>query len=401
VFTVGPRLHDLYTNQLSVMPGTSAPVEINPGFDDPDVIVRTPPPGRPREVLVLGRLEDAGIKGIDIAARGLAHALDRLRARENEAGLILRGVPADQHKALYEQVNDWSGRRFRPVTRSFTTNSEDLRADLHRAVLLPMPSRAEAFGLVAAEAIACGTPVLVSERSGLAQFLHDRLPAEEYRRLVVPVHDDEQTDAQSWGEAIMLVLHDVTAAFARAGRLRQVLAEQQTWAMAADTVLGQFRDPAPTPASAPASASAPAGAPSPDVEREHPPKARQVWRVAGLIAGLAVLATLSTVALWPEHTYPEIAANRLGSPLYTDAGSTPVADGSRIPFQTKVEVRCKVPDTTGMDSVSYWYHLASDPYENLFSPSDTFANGDSIPGGTTVVDRAVPDCASGTGVRAA
>lgn len=241
VFTVGPRLRDLYVNHLAAIADAPEPVEINPGFDDPEALLRTPPPGRPREILVLGRLEDATIKGIDIAARGLAHALDRLGAQENEAGLLLRGVPVDEHKELYEQVNAWSGRRFRPVTRSFSTNAEDLRADLRRATLLPMPSRAEAYGLVAAEAIAHGTPALISERSGLAQFLRERLPAEEYRRLVVPVRDDEPADAQTWGEAIWFILNDVTAAFVRADKLRQTLAGTQTWAMAVETVLSRLR----------------------------------------------------------------------------------------------------------------------------------------------------------------
>lgn len=246
VFTVGPRLRDLYVKNLATIAEAPEPIEINPGFDEPEAIARTAPPGWPREVLVLGRLEDATIKGIDVAARGLAYALDHLNAQENEVGLLLRGVPANEHKALYEQVEALSGRRFRTVTRSFSTNAEDLRTDLHRATLLLMPSRAEAYGLVAAEAIAYGTPVLISEQSGLAQFLLERLPTEQYRRLVVPVCGGKR-DKQAWGEAIMLVLHDVTAAFVRANTLRRTLAETQTWATAAETVLSRIHGKKPGP----------------------------------------------------------------------------------------------------------------------------------------------------------
>ncbi|MEV0132585.1 glycosyltransferase [Dactylosporangium sp. NPDC050688] len=390
VFTVGPRLHDLYIGELSAIRDAPVPVEINPGFDDPEWSDRPPPPGRPRRALLTGRLEDAKIKGLDIGTRGLARALERLNAKENEAALVLRGVPEDQHQTLYERVGEWSQDRFRSITRSFSVDPEDLRADLRRATLLLMPSRAEAFGLVAAEAIALGTPVVISERSGLAQFLEWRLPSDEYRRLVVPVTGNEEKDTDAWGDAIRSVLRDPEAAFGNAGRLRQTLAQQQTWRMAAEVVLGRIPGAAvrPAPTAAP---STPTPVPATGTTR------RRTWA-----AGLSAVAVLglggaTAVDLWPSVTYKEIAGNRNGSPLYTDAGRTPVPDGRRIPYLTSVQVRCKVPDRTGMQSVSFWYHLASTPYKNLFSPSDTFMNGDPPGGGSTAVDPAVPDCANGQG----
>ena len=42
-----------------------------------------------------------------------------------------------------------------------------------RADLLAMPSLAEGFGLAALEALACGTPVLVSRRAPFTETLHD------------------------------------------------------------------------------------------------------------------------------------------------------------------------------------------------------------------------------------
>ncbi|WP_203863013.1 glycosyltransferase family 4 protein [Plantactinospora mayteni] len=402
VFTVGPRLHGLYSGELSAFEGAPSPVEINPGFDGPGRESRIPPPGLPRRVLVIGRLEDAAIKGIDIAARGLADALERLGAAENEAMLVLRGVPKDEHEALYKQVGLWSRGQFRAVTRSFSVDEEDLRADLLRATLMLMPSRAESLGLVAGEAIVLGTPVLISERSGLALFLRQRLSPDECRRVIVPVRDDEAVDAQKWGEAIMFVLRHPEAAYADADRLRQVLATTQTWRMAAEVMLGQLAgsasaDAAPTIARQPAALdSAPVQSQRSDPQDGVTPggQLRPAPILGVLIAVLAVLGGLVAFKWWPASTYPEIAGNRNGSPLYIDAGGTPVSDARRIPYLTPVRVRCKVPDATGMASVSYWYHIVSSPYEDLFAPSDTFTNGDPSGTGSSPVDPAVPDCKS-------
>ena len=48
-----------------------------------------------------------------------------------------------------------------------------LPALMRRATLLAMPSLVEGFGLVALEALACGTPVLVSERPPFTEHLRD------------------------------------------------------------------------------------------------------------------------------------------------------------------------------------------------------------------------------------
>ena len=43
---------------------------------------------------------------------------------------------------------------------------------MRRADVLAMPSLVEGFGLVALEALACGTPVLVSDRPPFTEHLH-------------------------------------------------------------------------------------------------------------------------------------------------------------------------------------------------------------------------------------
>ena len=70
VVAVGPRLH--YRLQNDLTPWKIHPLRLDPGFDtesiDPQ---RQAPPGL-RRILLVGRVEDAEVKGLDLAARAVA-----------------------------------------------------------------------------------------------------------------------------------------------------------------------------------------------------------------------------------------------------------------------------------------------------------------------------------------
>ena len=51
---------------------------------------------------------------------------------------------------------------------------EKMRALYRRARLFVLPSTFEPFGMTALEAMACGTPTIVSQFAGISEFLHDR-----------------------------------------------------------------------------------------------------------------------------------------------------------------------------------------------------------------------------------
>jgi glycosyltransferase involved in cell wall biosynthesis/tetratricopeptide (TPR) repeat protein/transcriptional regulator with XRE-family HTH domain len=238
VIAVGLRLYHRLSRDLAVYHGAPSPLRLDPGFDEIEGPDRTPPPGDPLQVLMLGRMEDWLVKGVDLAAQAIGLAMGLRGPDQADIELLIRGVRNGEGALMREKIHAWCGRRsLRVVPRSFTTEPEQLRRDLLRATLMMLPSRAESFGLAGLEAITMGTPVLVSKLSGLGLLLRDTLSTEEAARVVVPIHHDDLDDVQRWGYAVAAVLRDPESAFATAARVRQVMIRRYTWAMAARRIL--------------------------------------------------------------------------------------------------------------------------------------------------------------------
>ncbi|MEU5110730.1 CATRA conflict system CASPASE/TPR repeat-associated protein [Streptomyces longwoodensis] len=237
---VGPRLERALRPHLRSpwYQGLAEPVRIDPGFDDGTPV--TPPgPGEIPEILFLGRMEDADLKGLDIAARAVGKALGKA-ARPETWHLLVRGVPDGESEALAAKVEKWidtSG--VSVIPRRYAADPERIKNDLARASLVLMPSRAEAFGLAGAEAIACGVPVLVSGRSGLGMLLRDQR-SDVADRSVVDVagsRHHRKDDIRTWTRAIHAVMRNPGAAFRDAAELRELMAGRYTWDEAAARVL--------------------------------------------------------------------------------------------------------------------------------------------------------------------
>jgi glycosyltransferase involved in cell wall biosynthesis len=107
-----------------------------------------------------------------------------------------------------------------------------------------MPSRAEGFGLAALEAIGLGTPVLVSDRSGLADLLDDCL-GEFAKAMIVPVVDDHERDVDTWRKAVEAKLHDLPRAFAYAHEVRKMLLPRLRWRTTVSTLMARLPVPVP------------------------------------------------------------------------------------------------------------------------------------------------------------
>jgi len=101
-----------------------------------------------------------------------------------------------------------------------------------------MPSLSEGFGLTGFEAIAAGTPVLITEESGLADWLIRLEKIEKIDRgfadaCIARVVFAEGTPIEHWAEKLSALLEDRNRSFDRANALRNLLKEEFTWANAA------------------------------------------------------------------------------------------------------------------------------------------------------------------------
>lgn len=88
------------------------------------------------------------------------------------ASMLDHGAARRQWIALLAATSLAEG-PYQPVLRTGPLPDALLPALMRRADVLAMPSLVEGFGLAALEALACGTPVLVSRRAPFTETLHD------------------------------------------------------------------------------------------------------------------------------------------------------------------------------------------------------------------------------------
>ena len=190
-----------------------------PGSDPFGVRPRLGIPADAPVVLYVGRIA---------AGKGIDHLLAAVRELP-EAHLILAG-PDDRHRVTVD------GERVHrlPMTE------EPPRALYPQADVFVLASSGESFGMVAAEAAAAGTPVIVSDRCGIAGFFGDG------EALVVPYERHAVVDA------IKRVLSDeeLRAQLARGG---PAAARRTSWEHVAVVQEQIYRDVAATKASTDAS----------------------------------------------------------------------------------------------------------------------------------------------------
>ncbi|MGB8004301.1 MAG: glycosyltransferase family 4 protein, partial [Gaiellaceae bacterium] len=161
------------------------------------------------------------------AGKGIEHLLDATRELR-DAQLVIAG-PDDRHgtSALIRQAQRDASTKDRvhvlPV-------AEEPPHDLYpQADVFVLASAGESFGIVAAEAAAAGTPVIVSDRSGIAGFFRDG------EALVVPYERDAVV------EAVRKVLSDEQLR-ERLGRGGVEAARRTSWDHVTDVQEEIYRD---------------------------------------------------------------------------------------------------------------------------------------------------------------
>lgn len=235
VAAVGPRLFLECGNLLSAIVAPPKLHQFIPGLHG--IHSREPAPGL--LCLVLGRAEDIELKGLDIAALAMAKLLDSGSDFESQPELVVRGAPRGTGTKLREALreivypSDLSIR-----VKEYSADVDAIEQDLRRASVLLMPSRREGFGLVPLEALQVGTPILVSSKSGFAEFLKTKISsASQLQQYVVRTVDDREESAEEWCKALEFTLRDRKAAFRRTAELEEIMADH-TWDAASTALLG-------------------------------------------------------------------------------------------------------------------------------------------------------------------
>ena len=161
--------------------------------------------GRGPLILYAGRIQ--AHKGIDVAVRALAKLPEEVAAGPGLPRLLVVGGPSgprgDEELQLLQRLAAEHGIEER--VHFIPAQPHTRLADFYRAAdVLVMPSRSESFGLVAAEAQACGLPVVAANVGGLQYVVHDgvsgiivRQPgAAEFAEALLTVLDNPSTRAK-------------------------------------------------------------------------------------------------------------------------------------------------------------------------------------------------------------
>jgi glycosyltransferase involved in cell wall biosynthesis len=244
VVAVGPRLEREAGNFLAPLQRRPRLYRLDPAVGPS--LIQTPPPGV--HCLLMGRAEDFELKGLDIAALAMGRVLTSA-VFDYQPELVVRGAPKGTGGELRERLRRIAKSDLPIRVREYTDDGLAIESDLRRSSVLLMPSRREGFGLVAFEAVQTGTPILVSDKSGIGELLKERLGASEAQNYVVTTTDDLDTAAAAWAKAIEFVLRDRRASFERALRLSRTLAGQNSWRSVADGLLVEIEKARQSPVS--------------------------------------------------------------------------------------------------------------------------------------------------------
>ncbi|KAI8497751.1 hypothetical protein Bbelb_244030, partial [Branchiostoma belcheri] len=235
VFSLGRRIYDYFETKYRSL-GERKPTKHFLFLPRPSPVfeaISVRPGGRQKVVLSVGRVTEVDkLKGHDVIARAMGEVAEKI----TNVSLRVRGIDEDDYEASKKilEENLRSG-NIKPTLRPCGTQ-EDIAQEMKQAHLVVMPSRAEPFGLIGLEAIAAGIPVLISDKSGLADMIMDliekeKCPADMRHRIVETSVRESDLDvaAKEWAKRIVDTLKHSKHEFDRAAEYKKKLLESKYW----------------------------------------------------------------------------------------------------------------------------------------------------------------------------
>ncbi len=177
-------------------------------------------PDGQKMVLFAGRLEyEKGVQTV-------LHALHRVRAEVGPVTFFIAGMGtySDELRALVRKL-----RLGRHVKFTGFLEDHDLRLHYAASDVAVAPSIYEPFGLVAVEAMACGTPVVVGDTGGLREIV------DRGHGLTFTPQDDEEL-----ADALVRILTDDELATELVAKGRRRIARRYDWSKVAHKTVGVY-----------------------------------------------------------------------------------------------------------------------------------------------------------------
>ena len=186
-----------------------------------------------RLLLFVGRLDP--VKGLNVLFEALCHLLrDLMPQWRRRVCLAVIGGDSDSLEAVrgeaicLDEVKERYG--LQEMVAFLGSRSQDMLPYYYSAAdVCVMPSLYESFGLVALEAMACGTPVVASRVGGLPYVVRDGESG-----LLVP-----DNDPAALAEKLKLILTDSQLHDRLAARAHEI-AQGYSWARVADSIVGLY-----------------------------------------------------------------------------------------------------------------------------------------------------------------
>lgn len=208
------------------------------------------PPSRPN-MLFVGRTKYLKLKGLDLFARAAGVFMKHWREgpyfgvnHEETPVFTVRGSRSDW-PTLADDLRDLAATAGYPVrfrVRNYTSEPDELDNDLRAATVLVMASRAEPFGLVAAEAISRGVPVIVSDSSGIGVNIREIRDQHFFNIdhvLVDPDAGEESVAEEIAGAMAFVVAHEKFARD-RVVALSRLLLDRSSWRTGAEQLIDRL-----------------------------------------------------------------------------------------------------------------------------------------------------------------
>ena len=194
------------------------------------------------EALIIGRIEDFALKGVDIAVGAMHRVYKRWDIRVNgydiKPKLTIRGSAVGSDVELTRKLKEIESSNLRIQPKNYSSDIEVINEDIKRAAVVLMPSRAEGFGLIALETLSNGRPILISDASGFAMVLKKIAP-NEASEWIIPANIDKLDE---WADRVYNILKDRPLAAKKVKSIAEAYAANYSWRNSVLELLNKVND---------------------------------------------------------------------------------------------------------------------------------------------------------------